>query len=60
MASRRLTALSCFQGLNTTGTLISICQNDFFQFSFLDNTYLGLAQAITSTARYTTTLLSAA
>ncbi|TFK28943.1 MFS general substrate transporter [Coprinopsis marcescibilis] len=37
-------------GLNTTGTLISICQNDKFQFSFLQNTYLGLAQAITSTA----------
>ncbi|KAI0700603.1 MFS general substrate transporter [Cytidiella melzeri] len=37
-------------GLNTTGTLVSICQNDKFQFSFLQNTYLGLAQAITSTA----------
>lgn len=37
------------QGLNTTGTLISICQNDKFDFSFLQNTYLGLAQAITST-----------
>lgn len=37
-------------GLNTTGTLISICQNDKFNFSFLQNTYLGLAQAITSTA----------
>ncbi|KAJ8519663.1 hypothetical protein ONZ45_g3385 [Pleurotus djamor] len=37
-------------GLNTTGTLVSICQNDKFQFSFLENTYLGLAQAITSTA----------
>ncbi|THV03366.1 hypothetical protein K435DRAFT_835935 [Dendrothele bispora CBS 962.96] len=36
-------------GLNTTGTLVSICQNDKFQFSFLKNTYLGLAQAITST-----------
>ncbi|THH21372.1 hypothetical protein EUX98_g8398 [Antrodiella citrinella] len=36
-------------GLNTTGTLISICQNDKFQFSFLYNTYLGLAQAVTST-----------
>jgi len=36
-------------GLNTTGTLVSICQNDKFQFSFLYNTYLGLAQAITST-----------
>ena len=38
------------QGLNTTGTLVSICQNDKFSFSFLQNTYLGLAQAITSTA----------
>ncbi|KAG2748357.1 MFS general substrate transporter [Suillus brevipes Sb2] len=36
-------------GLNTTGTLISICQNDRFSFSFLQNTYLGLSQAITST-----------
>jgi len=38
------------QGLNTTGTLVSICQNDKFAFSFLQNTYLGLAQAICSTA----------
>jgi len=37
-------------GLNTTGTLVSICQNDKFTFSFLQNTYLGLAQAICSTA----------
>ncbi|KAG6848590.1 hypothetical protein H0H93_015639 [Arthromyces matolae] len=37
-------------GLNTTGTLVGICQNDKFSFSFLQNTYLGLAQAITSTA----------
>ncbi|KAF7302869.1 Autophagy-related protein [Mycena kentingensis (nom. inval.)] len=36
-------------GLNTTGTLVYICQNDKFSFSFLQNTYLGLAQAITST-----------
>ncbi|KAF8076850.1 autophagy-related protein 22-like protein [Lyophyllum atratum] len=36
-------------GLNTTGTLVAICQNDKFAFSFLQNTYLGLAQAITST-----------
>ncbi|KAF8437153.1 MFS general substrate transporter [Boletus edulis BED1] len=35
-------------GLNTTGTLVSICQNDKFSFSFLQNTYLGLSQAITS------------
>lgn len=39
------------QGLNTTGTLVSICQNDKFSFSFLYNTYLGLAQAVTSTIR---------
>ena len=38
------------QGLNTTGTLVSICQNEKFAFSFLQNTYLGLAQAVTSTA----------
>ncbi|KAG1873634.1 autophagy-related protein 22-like protein [Suillus subalutaceus] len=36
-------------GLNTTGTLVSVCQNDKFSFSFLQNTYLGLSQAITST-----------
>ncbi|KAG2115813.1 autophagy-related protein 22-like protein [Suillus discolor] len=36
-------------GLNTTGTLVGICQNDKFSFSFLQNTYLGLSQAITST-----------
>lgn len=38
------------QGLNTTGTLVSICQNDKIAFSFLQSTYLGLAQAICSTA----------
>lgn len=38
------------QGLNTTGVLVVICQNDRFKFSFLQNTYLGLAQAVTSTA----------
>ncbi|KAF7789383.1 hypothetical protein EIP86_000327 [Pleurotus ostreatoroseus] len=37
-------------GFNTTGTLVSICQNDKFEFSFLQNTYLGLSQAVTSTA----------
>ncbi|EPQ58895.1 hypothetical protein GLOTRDRAFT_135909, partial [Gloeophyllum trabeum ATCC 11539] len=37
-------------GLNTTGTLVSLCQNTKFSFSFLQNTYLGLAQAGTSTA----------
>jgi hypothetical protein len=44
------TILDLDQGLNTTGTLVSICQNDKFTFSFLQNTYLGLAQAICSTA----------
>jgi MFS-type transporter involved in bile tolerance (Atg22 family) len=37
-------------GLNTTGTLVTICQNAKFEFSFLQSTYLGLAQAVTSTA----------
>lgn len=36
-------------GINTTTTLVSICQNDYFQFSFLQVTYLGLVQGITST-----------
>ena len=40
------------KGLNTTGTLVTICQNDKFHFSFLYNTYLGLSQAVTSTIRY--------
>ncbi|PPQ90231.1 hypothetical protein CVT25_012987 [Psilocybe cyanescens] len=38
-------------GLNITGALIFICQNVKFSSSFLQNTYLGLAQAITSTMR---------
>ena len=37
------------QGLNTTSTLVTICQNEKFTFSFLQSTYLGLAQAVTST-----------
>jgi len=37
-------------GLNTTNTLVTLCQNDKFTFSFLQNTYLGLAQANFSTA----------
>ncbi|KAH9959280.1 MFS general substrate transporter [Russula dissimulans] len=37
-------------GFSTSDTLVTICQNDKFTFSFLHNTYLGLAQAITSTA----------
>ncbi|KAJ5960364.1 uncharacterized protein N7479_007514 [Penicillium vulpinum] len=39
-------------GLNTTGTLVSIIQNDSVSFSFLQITYLGITQAacsITST-----------
>ena len=43
---------SHWKGLNTTGTLVTICQNDKFHFSFLYNTYLGLSQAVTSTIRY--------
>ncbi|KAF2147575.1 uncharacterized protein K452DRAFT_217809 [Aplosporella prunicola CBS 121167] len=35
-------------GLNTTSTLISIIQNDQVSFSFLQITYLGLAQALCS------------
>ncbi|WAQ90104.1 hypothetical protein PtA15_12A89 [Puccinia triticina] len=35
-------------GLNTTGTLISIIQSNTVNFSFLENTYLGIAQAVTS------------
>lgn len=38
----------CLQSINTTTTLVFICQNDLFQFSFLQVTYLGLAQGITS------------
>ncbi|KAG2357960.1 autophagy-related protein 22-like protein [Suillus spraguei] len=36
-------------GLSTTGILISICQNDKFSFSFLQNTYLALIATTTST-----------
>ncbi|BEJ01847.1 hypothetical protein CcaverHIS631_0605290 [Cutaneotrichosporon cavernicola] len=32
-------------GLNTTGTVVGIIQNQHVHFSFLQNTYLGLAQA---------------
>ncbi|TVY80823.1 Autophagy-related protein [Lachnellula suecica] len=42
-------------GLNTTGSLVSIIQNGIVSFSFLQITYLGLAQAacsITSTFRF--------
>ncbi|KAL3477591.1 autophagy-related protein 22-like protein [Aspergillus californicus] len=35
-------------GLNTTGTLVSIIQNDFINFSFLQLTYLGISQAVCS------------
>ncbi|KAH8705353.1 hypothetical protein BGW36DRAFT_12219 [Talaromyces proteolyticus] len=37
-------------GLNTTGTLVSIIQNDLVNFSFLQITYLGIAQACCSIA----------
>ncbi|RAL15394.1 uncharacterized protein BO97DRAFT_440807 [Aspergillus homomorphus CBS 101889] len=37
-------------GLNTTGTLVSIIQNDFVAFSFLQVTYLGITQAACSIA----------
>ncbi|KAI0355404.1 MFS general substrate transporter [Trametes cingulata] len=37
-------------GFNTTGTVVLLCQNDRFQFSFLQNTYLGLVQAVACTA----------
>ena len=40
-----------FQGFNTTGTLVFICQNEYFQFSFLQITYLGISQAVTSIIR---------
>ncbi|OGM41032.1 autophagy-related protein Atg22B2 [Aspergillus bombycis] len=36
-------------GLNTTGTLVGIIQNNEVSFSFLQLTYLGIAQAVTST-----------
>ncbi|QRD82623.1 autophagy-related protein Atg22B2 [Aspergillus flavus] len=36
-------------GLNTTGTLVSIIQNNEVSFSFLQLTYLGIVQAVTST-----------
>ncbi|GAQ04298.1 hypothetical protein ALT_1619 [Aspergillus lentulus] len=35
-------------GLNTTGTLVSIIQNDYVSFSFLQLTYLGITQAVCS------------
>ncbi|EPS29861.1 hypothetical protein PDE_04811 [Penicillium oxalicum 114-2] len=37
-------------GLNTTGTLVSIIQNDQISFSFLQLTYLGIVQAACSIA----------
>ncbi|KAH9899451.1 MFS general substrate transporter [Cubamyces lactineus] len=37
-------------GWNTTQSLILLCQNDKFQYSLLQNTYLALALAVTSTA----------
>ncbi|KAF7166956.1 hypothetical protein CNMCM6106_002571 [Aspergillus hiratsukae] len=35
-------------GLNTTGTLVSIIQNNYVSFSFLQLTYLGITQAVCS------------
>jgi MFS-type transporter involved in bile tolerance (Atg22 family) len=37
-------------GLGTTLTLVSICQNQQFKFSFLKNTYLNLVQVVVSAA----------
>jgi len=37
-------------GLGTTATLVSICQNEQFSFSFLQNTYLYLVQVVTCAA----------
>jgi len=37
-------------GLGTTFTLVSICQNDQFTFSFLQNTYLNLVRVVISAA----------
>jgi len=37
-------------GLGTTLTLVSICQNEQFKFSFLQNTYLNLVQVVTCAA----------
>ena len=42
------TECSDLQGFNTTITLVAICQNDQVNFSFLRNTYFGLAQAFPS------------
>ncbi|TFY70105.1 hypothetical protein EVJ58_g43 [Rhodofomes roseus] len=36
-------------GMNTTSTLVIICQNDQVQFSFLQSTYLSLAQGFAAT-----------
>ncbi|KAI9447647.1 MFS general substrate transporter [Lactarius indigo] len=37
-------------GLRTASTLVSICQNKQFKFSFLHSTYLNLVQVVTSAA----------
>ncbi|KAI9467373.1 MFS general substrate transporter [Lactarius psammicola] len=37
-------------GLGTTFTLVAICQNEQFSFSFLQNTYLNLVQVVTCAA----------
>jgi hypothetical protein len=36
------------QGLNTTTTLVRICQNAHFTFSFKQNAYLGIVEGSTS------------
>jgi cell division protein FtsL len=50
IAHRVTTDLWRMQGLGTTGTLVSICQNEQFTFSFLQNTYLYLVQVVTCAA----------
>jgi hypothetical protein len=37
---------------NTTIQLVYLCQNEFYAFSFLQQSYLGLAQSSTSIIRY--------
>lgn len=37
-----------FKAFTTTTLLVQICQNDQVQFGFLENTYLGLSQAISA------------
>ena len=39
-----------WQGMGTSITLVSICQNEHFTFSFLQNTYLSLVRVVTCAA----------